>query len=115
VSLQSLCNDTISIQRKGSAPATALNLGGHDSTFSTVYSALACTIQPASGKTIYEFSKRNMQVSHTCYVAPTTTNPTVECKTGDIAVHATKGTYTVIWHEDMAGKGRVFALHLLKK
>ncbi len=106
MSLASLCNMTVDIERK---TTTASESGGHVEAFAVVYDDLAATIQPASGRLMAEFERRSMQISHIMY-----TPTSISLLAGDRVVHGSS-KYIVTWFADQAAKGRVFAAYLLKK
>ncbi len=75
-----------------------------------IYADVPNSLQPASGKLIEEFARRSMTITHTMY----TPTPIV-LKAGDIVSAGNQLTFIVVWFEDSAGRGRVFAAHLLLK
>jgi hypothetical protein len=109
VSLINLCTKSATIERRTSAQATANNLGGDVPTWATVYADLPVSIQPAMGRTVREFARMSMQISHTAY-----TPTPVSLQTGD-RLTCDGITYTVQSFRDMAGRGSAFAIHLLRK
>ncbi len=118
MSLLSLCNLRVTIQHKAT---TSGAYGDQVDTWGVIIDAsgnayinLPATIQAASGKTIIEMQRRSLQVSHTIYIAPTAAAPTIVLSTGDRVVYGSD-YYLVQWFEDQAGKGRVYAIHALKK
>ncbi len=88
---------------------TADAMGGQVAAFATLYSSLACSFQPATGRQVLDFGKRSMQISHVAY-----TDTAIILKAGD---RATVGSthYIVQWFENMAGQNRVYAAYLLQK
>jgi hypothetical protein len=106
VSLTGQYNCTFDIERP---TTTADAMGGQSKSFAVTYNDVGGMLQPASGRTIEEFARRSMQISHRIYTATE-----VACRAGDRAI-IDSVKYEVVWHEDQAGKGRVYAIYLLRK
>lgn len=109
MSLASLCNQLATIKRKTSAAASASNVGGHVNTLVTVYEDVPVSLQPKRGSTFIEAGKRQMDVSHIAY-----SPDAIELQAGDQLV-VDSVTYLVQSWGDMAGRGSVFAIYLLRK
>ena len=67
------------------------------------------SLQPAKGRTIEEFARRSLQISHTYF-----TTTAVTLLAGDRLV-CNSVNYLVVAFADMAGRGSHHAIHLLRK
>jgi hypothetical protein len=105
MSLLSLCNKTIDIDRP---VITKTTHGGQSRAYSPLYSNIPACKQPVSGRMRHVAAKQGFEISHTWY-----TPNTVTLKAGD---RITEGSdhFQVLWFEDQAGKGSVYAIHTLQ-
>lgn len=104
MSLLSLTTATCTIERKATTSSAS---GGQVESFSTAYSDLPISLQPASGKLQERFARRSMIVSHVAY-----TPTAVTVLAGDRLVCGGL-KYIVTSSGDMAGRGRAFAIYLI--
>ncbi len=107
LSLTSLANTTITVARP---TKTADAYGGQSLSYSTVYSGLSVSLQPASGDTVEQFAKRSMIVTHRAYTATP-----VSIRAGDKVTDADGRVYSVSFFENQAGRNRVYAIWLQSK
>jgi hypothetical protein len=103
-----LCNKTADIARKTTAAASSSNRG-HSDTYATVYDDIAVALQPKDGRAVEAFARRNIQTDYTAY-----TDTELSLRTGDRLV-CDSVTYTVQSWGDMAGRGRGWQIHLLRR
>jgi head-tail adaptor len=102
LSLLGLCNTTIIVQR----PTITMNAhGGQSRSWAAVYTDIAATKQPASGRIRDVAAKEGIEVDHTFY-----TPIAVACRPGDRVLHGSD-YHIVAWSEDQAGRGEVYAIH----
>ena len=109
MSLQSLCNSTATIE---TATVTSGAIGGQSTTYATAQTLSACTIQPANGRMVEEFARRSIHIDHTLYTPEAIT---ATLTPGSRVVSAGVTYLVAAGPFDMAGRGRAYAIHLLKK
>jgi len=104
MSLDSICNTTATIERQ---TAAVTSNGANSPSWTTVYSDLQCTIQPAKGSIIERFARVAMLVSHTLY-----TPTQILLKAGDRVTDADNRKFQVQSFADQGARGKVFAAYL---
>jgi hypothetical protein len=107
MSLAALCTHEADIE---SVTHAADTYGGQTATFAAFLSGVPCSLQPASGRIVEEFARRGMRVDFTMY-SPTDISGAL----AGYRVTIDSVKYLVVWAEDQAGRGSVFAVHLLRK
>lgn len=105
MSLSSLATTTATIERKST---TASAYGGHTNTYATAYSGLPGTLQPLRGDIRERFARMSVNVSHVYYTATV-----IVTQAGDRLV-VDGANYQIDHSEDMAGRGRAFAIYVNK-
>ena len=96
MSIGNLINTTADIER---ATTTASNTGGQSKTWAAAYADVPFVKQVASGKTVEQYGKLQLEVTHVFY-----TETAVSVQAGD-RINEDGVYYLVQWAGDMAGRG----------
>ncbi len=91
---------------------TADSLGGQIATFATIsgLSSIPVSLQPANGRIVERFAKREMDINYVCY----STQDLSGLKPGDIGNDGTD-KFIVQHCEDQAGRHYCYAAYLLRQ
>lgn len=96
--LQNLMFHVVSVQRPTPTKGTS---GGEIDSYTTVYSELACCVQPVSTSWLVRYAQRGIDVTHTIF---TNQGPTI--RNGDRVVYGTR-TFLVQGFRDLIELTRV--------
>lgn len=101
MSLESLLNTTITLQRKSTAVDASLGTGD---TWTTVVSVSA-SIQPISAKEKYSLAQRGVWMTHRIYLATD-----IEATPRDRILTSDNKTFNILAYYNQAGRNRVYMI-----
>lgn len=107
MSLESLLNTTVTLQRKSTS--VDASLGAADS-YTNVASNVAATIQPVSGKERWVLAQRGVYYTHKIYFAQD-----IGATPRDRILTSDGRTFIISKYFDQAGRGRVFMVEAIEQ